>query len=410
MSKTVVLAYSGGLDTSFCVPYLKEAGYEVVTLFVDTGGVSAAERAGIESRARELGAKDHVTADGSAEVFSEIVVPLVIGGHFYQDQYPLLVSDRYVIVKKSAELARKLGTNLFAHGCTGMGNDQVRFDLAVRALAGRSAGGNDTAGFQILAPIRDIQNEHKQVREYERQYLEQRGFAVPAKQTKYTINENLLGVTMSGSEIDEWQAPKDETRKLCAPRSKWPEKPASFAIGFERGVPVSLDGKKIAGAELLRTLNERLGAYGVGRGLYTGDTTIGLKGRIVFEAPGLTGLLTAHRALEEAVLTAHQNAFKPMLARKWVELVYKGFFFDPLRVDIEAYLHASQRFVNGTVTLTTDGGTVLPAVVESPHMLRAKGAVYAQSADWSAKDAEGFIRLLGQSSELSATINPLHEL
>lgn len=398
-SKTVVLAYSGGLDTSFCVPYLKEAGYEVVTLFVDTGGVTADERAGIESRARELGAKDHVTADGSAEVFSEVVVPLVIGGQLYQDQYPLLVSDRYVIVKKSAELAKKLGTKLFAHGCTGMGNDQVRFDLAVRALG----------GFTILAPIREIQSEHKAVREYERQYLEQRGFAVPAKQTRYTINENLLGVTMSGSEIDEWQAPSDETRKLVAPRSNWPSEPFAIKITFERGVPVALDSARMDGPALVRTLNERLGAYGVGRGLYTGDTTIGLKGRIVFEAPGLTGLLVAHRALEETILTSHQNAFKPLIARKWVELVYKGFFFDPLKTDLEAYLTASQRFVTGTVTLSTDGGTVLPVVIESPHMLRAKNAVYAQSADWSAKEAEGFIRLLGQSSELSANINPIHE-
>ena len=395
MKEKVVLAFSGGLDTSFCVPYLRERDLDVVTLFVDTGGVSAGERAAIEERAHKLGAAEHVTVDGAEEVWRDVVVPLVMGGHFYQDQYPLLVSDRYVIVKKALEAAEARGTRLFAHGCTGMGNDQVRFDLAVRARG----------DYTILAPIRDIQTQHKNVREHERRYLEERGFSVPAKQTRYTVNENLLGATMSGSEIDEWQTPSDETYQLTARRSVWPKDPLEVAIGFETGEAVSLDGKRIAGPELLRQLHVKLGAYGVGRGIYTGDTTIGLKGRIVFESPGLVGLLTAHRALEEAILTAQQNAMKPTIARKWVELVYKGFFNDPLKADLEAYLRSTQRFVNGTVTLASEGGSVVAAAVDSPHILRASGAVYAQSADWTAKEAEGFIRLTGQSSELSARIN-----
>jgi argininosuccinate synthase len=392
---TVVLAFSGGLDTSFCIPYLKEKGYDVVSLFVDTGGVSAAQRTEIEARAKKLGVKEHVTADGAQEVWDEVVVPLVIGGQLYQDQYPLLVSDRYVIVKRAIELAKQKGTKLFGHGCTGMGNDQVRFDLSVRALG----------DYTILAPIRDIQSEHKNVREYERAYLEKIGYSVPAKQTVYTINENLLGVTMSGSEIDEWKAPGPETYQLTVPPEKLPREPHRVTIGFEHGVAITLDGKPMGGPEILRTLNERLGAHGVGRGIYTGDTTIGLKGRIVFEAPGILGLVAAHRALEEAILTAQQNQFKPMLAKKWVELVYKGFFFEPLKYDIEAYLRSSQRFVNGSVTLEALGGNVLPIAVDSKHILRAKNAVYAQSADWDAKDAEGFIRLLGQSAELSAKVN-----
>lgn len=395
VKEKVVLAFSGGLDTSFCVPYLRERNYDVVTLFVDTGGVSEAERAAIEERAHKLGAVEHVTVDGADEVWRDVVVPLVMGGHFYQDQYPLLVSDRYVIVKKALEAAEARGTKLFAHGCTGMGNDQVRFDLAVRARG----------DYTILAPIRDIQTEHKNVREHERRYLEERGFSVPSKQTRYTVNENLLGATMSGSEIDEWQTPSDETYQLTARRSAWPKDPLRLTIGFEAGEPISLDGARIKGPEMLRLLHAKLGAYGVGRGIYTGDTTIGLKGRIVFESPGLVGLLTAHRALEEAILTAQQNAMKPVIARKWVELVYKGFFYDPLKADLEAYLRSSQRFVTGTVTLTSEGGSVVAAAVDSPHILRAAGAVYAQSADWTAKEAEGFIRLTGQSSELSARIN-----
>lgn len=395
MSKTVILAYSGGLDTSFCVPYLKERGYSVVTLYVDTSGASESERAAIASRARELGAAEHVTVDAAQDVYDEIVTPLVMGGQLYQGQYPLLVSDRYVIVKKSLELAQKKGTQWFAHGCTGMGNDQVRFDVSVRALG----------DYKIIAPIREIQSDHHNVREYERKYLEERGFSVPANQKRYTVNENLLGATLSGSEIDEWQTPSDETYRLCSRRSEWPSEPLRTKIRFEQGVAVALDGEALVGPALLRKLHAKLGAYGVGRGMYTGDTTIGLKGRIVFEAPGLFGLIAAHRALEEAVLTREQNAFKPSVAQKWVDLVYRGFFFEPLKADLEALVRSSQTFVTGEVTLETHGGSVQAVAIDSPNILRARDAVYAQSADWGAREAEGFIRLLGQSSELFARIH-----
>jgi argininosuccinate synthase len=393
----VVLAFSGGLDTSFCVPYLKEKGHEVTTLFVDTGGVDAEEREYIETRAHELGAKEHITVDGSAEVWDRIVVPMVRGGELYQGQYPLLVSDRYVIVQKSLEAAKARGITHFAHGCTGMGNDQVRFDLTVRALG----------DFEILAPIRDIQSEHKAVRAYEQEYLLERGFTVRLKTSKYSINENLLGVTMSGSEIDEWQAPGPETYRLTAHATRWPTEKLVTRLAFEKGVLVSIDGEGSAGPRMLAKLNRRFGAYGVGRSLYTGDTSIGLKGRIVFEAPGLLTLMAAHRALEEAVLTSHQNTFKREVGQKWVELVYKGFFYEPLKRDLEQFLASSQEFVHGTVTVETQGGAVTCVAIESPHILRAKGAVYAQSADWGAREAEGFIKLLGQSTTLSAKINPV---
>jgi argininosuccinate synthase len=285
---------------------------------------------------------------------------------------------------------------VFAHGCTGMGNDQVRFDQTVRSLG----------DYDIVAPIRDIQHEHRAVRAYEAEYLQSRGFHVRPKTAKYSINVNLLGVTASGSEIDEFSAPGPETWQMCAQPATWPKVPLRIDIGFERGVPVSLDGEALPGPEILRRLNAQLGAYGVGRGLYTGDTTIGLKGRIVFECPGITGLMAAHRALEEAILSANQNGFKPLVAKKWVELVYRGFFFEPLKDDLQAFLRSSQEVVNGTVTLETSGGSVLPIAVKSEHILRNKGAVYAQSADWDAREAEGFIKLLGMSSTLSARVNP----
>ena len=394
-NKDIVLAFSGGLDTSFCVPYLQERGWNVHTVFADTGGVDAEERAFIEQRAQELGVASHRTVDGGPALWSGFVKPFVWAGEAYQGQYPLLVSDRYLIVDASLARCAELGTRAIAHGCTGMGNDQVRFDLAVKA----------SGDYQIVAPIREIQKEHTEVRAYEQAYLEQRGFGVRAKQKAYTINENLLGLTMSGGEIDRWQAPGEGARGWCKPRSEWPAQPLRVKIGFSKGEAVSLDGVHLAGHELLAKLNALFAAYGVGRGIYTGDTTIGLKGRIIFEAPGLVALLTAHRALEEAVLSKQQNRFKPDVARKWVELVYEGFYHDPLKTDLEAFLASSQACVEGEVVLETQGGTVSAVAVHSDRILNAKGATYAQAADWGVAEAEGFIKLFGMSSTLWAEVN-----
>jgi argininosuccinate synthase len=393
--KDIVLAFSGGLDTSFCVPYLQEQGWSVHTVFADTGGVDAAERATIEQRAAELGVASHVTVDGGPALWDGFVKPLVWAGEGYQGQYPLLVSDRYLIVDAALARARDLGTDAIAHGCTGMGNDQVRFDLAVKS----------SGDYRIVAPVREIQKQHTQTRAYEQAYLEQRGFGVRAKQKAYTINENLLGLTMSGGEIDRWEAPGEGARGWCARREQWPAEPLQVALRFVAGEAVALDGKELPGAQLLAQLNTMFAQYGVGRGLYTGDTTIGLKGRIVFEAPGLAALLVAHRALEEAVLSKQQNRFKPDVARKWVEIVYEGFFHDPLKTDLEAFLASSQRMVNGEVVLETRGGRVDAVAVRSPHILNASGATYAQSADWGVEEAEGFIKLFGMSSTLWAQVN-----
>jgi argininosuccinate synthase len=394
-AQPIVLAFSGGLDTSFCIPYLKQRGYAVHTVFADTGGVDAEERAYIEARAHELGAASHVTVDGGPAIWSGFVKPFVWAGEGYQGQYPLLVSDRYLIVDAAIARANELGTRVIAHGCTGMGNDQVRFDLAVKALG----------DYEIVAPIREVQKEHTEVRAYEQRYLEALGFDVRAKQKSYTINENLLGLTMSGGEIDRWEAPGDGARGWCASRQDWPEQALEATITFRHGEAVALNGTTMPGHELLAQLNRDFARYGVGRGLYTGDTTIGLKGRIIYEAPGLIALLAAHRALEEAVLTKQQNRFKPDVARKWVELVYEGFYHDPLKTDLEAFLASSQATVNGDVVLRTSGGNVEAVAVKSPHLLTAKGATYAQSADWGVAEAEGFIRLYGMSSTLWAQVN-----
>ncbi len=394
-SRDIVLAFSGGLDTSFCVPWLKEQGWNVHTVFGDTGGVDAHERAYIEQRAADLGVASHVTVDGGPALWRDFVMPFVWAGEAYQGQYPLLVSDRYLIVDATLARAKALGTNAIAHGCTGMGNDQVRFDLAVKA----------SGDYRIVAPIREIQKEHTQTRAYEQKYLDDRGVQVRTKQQAYTINENLLGVTLSGGEIDAWDAPGEDAFGWCARREQWPAEMLEVSLSFVNGEAVALDGKPLAGEKILAALNVMFARYGVGRGIYTGDTTIGLKGRIVYEAPGLTALLVAHRALEEAVLSKHQNRFKPEVGRKWVELVYEGFYHDPLKTDLEAFLASSQRTVTGEVVLRTMGGRVDAVAVRSAHILAAKGATYAQSADWGVEEAEGFIKLFGMSSTLWAEVN-----
>lgn len=392
--KSVVLAFSGGLDTSFCVPYLIEKGYDVITLFVDTGGVGPGGADRIAARAKELGAAEHVTVDASQALWDTFVTPFVMGGVKYEDRYPLLCSDRYVIVAESVKLAHERGADAIAHGCTAMGNDQVRFDQSIRSLT----------DLPILAPIRDIQGITKSPRAYEVEELRKRGFEVSAEAKRYTINENLLGVTVSGSEIDTFGAPGEGTRKLTKGPAAWPKEPLRVAIGLERGRVISIDGVPTDGPTILSTLNRKFGAYGVGRGIYTGDTIVGLKGRIVFECPGIEAMLVAHKALEEVTLTKAQNEFKPAVARRWTELVFGGMFYESLRYDLEAFIRSTQATVTGEVVVETCGGVCDPVEIRTENALVRAGATYAQHADWTAAEAEGFIKIHGQSAALGAAV------
>ncbi len=392
MKPIVVLAFSGGLDTSYCVPALIDQGYDVVTVFVDTGGASIDERKHIQSRSQELGAVKHRTVDASDELWTSFVTPFIMGGALYQNQYPLLCSDRYVIASQLVNIANELDAAAVAHGCTAMGNDQVRIDQSLRCLT----------TLPILAPIRELQGATKTPRAFEIQFLRDRGFDVDDTTRRYTINDNVLGATISGAEIDEFGAPGEKTYRLTSPRSQWPDTPLRVTIQFESGEPVAIDGVPMRGADILHSLNDAFGAYGVGRNIYTGDTVIGLKGRIVFEAPALTALLTAHRALEECVITKRQNEFKAIAAHRWTELVYSGLFFEPLRADLEALINSTQTNVTGEVVLETCGGICHAVAIQTPNMLVTPGATYAQSAPWTKADAEGFIHLYGLSSATAA--------
>jgi len=391
MNKKIVLAFSGGLDTSYCVLELVSQGYEVHTAFVDTGGVDEKGRAAIRSRAMSLGAAEHHEIDGAQEIWDEFVTPLLWSHARMLGEYPLLCSDRYLIVKRCLLLCDQLETSHFAHGCTGMGNDQLRFDQTVRSLG----------DYEIHAPIRDLQSKVSAVRDYELQFMADAGFEVESSASRYSINENLLGVTISGSEIDQFQAPADDAWTMTAHRGDWPAQALQIRIGFDQGVAVSLDGAALSGPEILKRLNALLGAYGVGRHIYTGDVSIGLKGRIAFECPGIDGLLAAHQALEDSVNTRFQNQFRSQISNRWAELVYTGFFYEPHKADLEAYLRSSQRAVTGEVTLGTEGGRVMALQVETDYRLHNPDAVYAQSCDWTPEEAVGFIKLLGQSTTLA---------
>jgi argininosuccinate synthase len=394
MSKRIVLAFSGGLDTSYCVLDLVQKGFEVHTAFIDTGGLTAEGMAAIAERAHILGAVQHHEISAAQEIWQQFVVPLVWSHARMLGEYPLLCSDRYLIVKHCLELCAALGTKHFAHGCTGMGNDQMRFDQTVRSLG----------EYEIHAPIRILQSRVSKVRDYELKVLAEAGIPVAASSSRYSVNENLLGVTISGSEIDQCGAPADDAWSITQARGSWPAEPLELKIGFEKGVAVSLDGVAMSGPELLQSLNRRLGEYGVGRHIYTGDVTIGLKGRIAFECPGIDGLLAAHQALEDAVNTRFQTQFRAGIAARWAELVYAGFFYEPHKYDLEAYLHNSQQYVSGTVTLKTDGGALLAVAVDTPYRLHNPAAVYAQSCDWTPEEAVGFIKLLGQSTTLAGKV------
>lgn len=394
MMEKIVLAFSGGLDTSYCVIDLVQSGYEVHTAFVDTGGFDDAEKAKIRERAMSLGAVEHHEIDAGQEIWDEFVVPLVWSRARMLGEYPLLCSDRYLIVKRCLELCDQLGTPHFGHGCTGMGNDQLRFDQTVRSLG----------DYVIHAPIRDLQSKVQAVRDYELEVMAEAGIPVESSASRYSINANLLGTTISGSEIDEFKPPAEDAWTRTAGRADWPEGALEIRVGFEQGEATSLDGERMAGPEILDTLNRKLGEWGVGRHIYTGDVTIGLKGRIAFECPGIDGLMAAHQALENAVNTRFQNGFRQQVSDRWADLVYSGFFYEPHKFDLEALLESSQQFVTGEVTLRTGGGTLLAVAVETPYQIKNPDAVYAQSADWTPEEAVGFIKLIGQSTTLAGRV------
>ena len=382
----IILAFSGGLDTSFCVPWLRETyGRDVITATVDTGGIDAAAAQQLEERALALGAIEHVLVDARDAFFESVIRHLIAGNVLRGNAYPLCVgAERGLQASRLAALAVDRGATTVAHGCTAAGNDQVRFEIALRTLA---------PGLEVLAPVRD--NSWK--REDQLAYLEKHGLPLPAQGSRYSINRGLWGITIGGQETltSERSLPEDAW-VLSASAFSDPAEPGEHAITFEAGIPVAIDGDSGSPVELIERLEALAGRYGIGRGIHLGDTILGTKGRVAFEAPAAITLITAHRELEKLVLSAPQQRVKDAVAATYGDLVHEGRQLDPVCRNIEALFASSQQRVSGTVHILLRPGHLFVTGVTSPHsLLAATKGVYGEAAgEWTPSDALGFARIL----------------
>lgn len=388
MQKTIALAFSGGLDTSYCVPHLIERGFAVHTVFVNTGGTSAEQRAAILAQATAVGSAGHHEIDARRQVFDRFVRWLVAGNVLRGGVYPLSVAaERTQQAMSVIEVARQIGAAAVAHGSTGAGNDQVRFDTAFRVLA---------ADLEVITPIR----EQALSREATIAYLEARGLPVPPRSGAYSINRGLWGTTWGGGWThDTWAPPPAE---LLDPPADAPA-PTDLIVHWDAGVPVMLAGAPMAGHEIVDALSEVAARYGIGRGIHTGETALGIKGRIGFEAGSALMLIAAHRELEKLVLTRWQTFWKDQLATFYGDRLHEGHYFDPALRDIEALIASSQRRVTGETRIHVAPGRFLVTGATSPwSMMDPAIATYGEeNLLWSGEEARAFARV-GAIPELLA--------
>ncbi len=385
-AQPIVLAYSGGLDTSFLVPWVAENyGRPVITVTVNTGGIDAATARTLKKRAQELGAVEHHLVDARAEYFEQVLRFLIMGNVRRGQLYPLCVgAERVMQAQTIAHMARKLGTGTIAHGCTAAGNDQVRFEVALRTLA---------PDLQVLAPVRDKAFK----RQDELEYLQKRGLPVPPFGAAYSINRGLWGVTIGGTEtLTSHGSIPEEAWVLSRDAFSRPREPERHRLSFTQGRPTALDGAPLDPVSLIESLEAIAAPFGIGRGIHLGDTIIGTKGRVAFEAPAADILLNAHRELEKLVLTGRQQRIKELVAQPYGDLVHEGQLLDPVCRDIEALLTSSQARVTGDVHLLLRPGNAFVEGVDSPHSLMAASkGVYGEAAgEWTAADALGFSKIV----------------
>ncbi len=391
---SIVLAFSGGLDTSFCVPHLIETYHEsVYTIIVNTGGVSREELQRIEARALQLGATAHYAVDGRADLFRDHLSYLIKGNVLRGGVYPLCVGpERVTQAQKVVEEARRLGARAIAHGSTGAGNDQVRFDVALRLLA---------RDLDVITPIRTLGLS----REDTTRFLEERGFPVAAKSTTYSINRGMWGTTIGGKETHttDTPLPDDAYPDTVSPRNA-PDEPLCLTISFDKGIPTAVDSERMDPVAIIEKLNATGAEHGVGRGLHVGDTILGIKGRIGFEAPAAAILIPAHRELEKITLTRWQRHQKDHLADFYGMLLHEGQYFDPVMRDMEAFIDSSQKVVTGEVTVQLYKGSASVLGCKSPFSMFNTGvATYGEeNALWSGRDAEGFTQIYGLQGILAA--------
>ncbi|MBC8083193.1 MAG: argininosuccinate synthase [Hymenobacter sp.] len=391
--KKVVLAYSGGLDTSYCVVYLtRELGLEVHTVIVNSGGFSAEELAAIEQRAYELGSTKHEVIDVTERFYQECLRYLIFGNILKNDTYPLSVSaERMFQSLALAEYARAHQADYIAHGSTGAGNDQVRFDVAFSVISPAT---------EIITPIRDL----KLSRQAEIDFLNQHGFEMSWEKAKYSINKGIWGTSVGGVET--------LTSDKALPESAYPTQlsqtePVSITVTFEQGEPVALNGQPLPPVRLIQELNALAGPYAIGRDTHVGDTILGIKGRVGFEAPAALLLLKAHHLLEKHTSSRWQLLHKDYLANWYGTLLHEAQYLDPVMRDIEAFLTSSQARVSGTVFVTLKPYQFELQGIESRYdMMRSKVATYGEENDaWDGRDAKGFIKIFSNQLRIHSSFN-----
>jgi argininosuccinate synthase len=394
-AEKVVLAYSGGLDTSVILPWLKETyGYDVIAFAAELG--QGDELAGIKRKALQSGAVKCVVKDLRKEFVEEYLWPVLKAGAVYEDGYLLGTSiARPLIAKHQVEVAHAEGATAVAHGATGKGNDQVRFELTYMAL---------DPSLKIVAPWKDPKFELTS-REAAVDYAKKH--KIPIEQTKksiYSRDRNLWHISHEGADLeDPGNEPKDGLFVISRPVAKTPDRAYYVEIGFKQGVPVSLNGKKMGGVKLIETLNRLGGKHGVGQADVVENRLVGMKSRGVYETPGGTILMTAHRVLESLTLERETMHYKQQVALRYAELVYYGQWFSPLRRALDAFVDVTQRNVTGSVRLKLFKGRCTPAGAKSPNSLYQKDlASFKMGAEYDPADAKGFIRLFGLPMKVAA--------
>jgi argininosuccinate synthase len=394
MMKKIILGFSGGLDTTFCAIWLrKNEGYEVVSVTVNTGGFSEAELADIESRAYSLGVTKHVTVNAVEGYYDRIIKYLIFGNVLKNNTYPLSVSaERLVQALAIAKVAREENGDAIAHGSTGAGNDQVRFDMIFQI---------ETPQIPIITPIRDLRLS----REAEIAFLQENGVEINAEKAAYSVNKGLWGTSVGGR----------ETLKSYGilPESAWPTQatktaPEQISIRFEKGEPVALNGHSFPHPSLLiQALHEIAAPFGIGRDIHVGDTIIGIKGRVGFEAAAPMILIKAHHTLEKHTLTKWQLQWKDTLSQFYGNWLHEGQILDPVMRDIEAFLNNSQEMVCGEVFVELYPYRFMVAGVETPHDLMSNkfGAYGEMNQGWSGEDVKGFTKIFGQQTRIWRAVN-----
>ena len=383
MTKRVVLAYSGGLDTSVAVRWLiEEQGYEVIAVAADVG--QGGDFGSIRQRALAAGAVEAIVVDCRQEYAEDFVAPALKANAKYEGKYPLVSSlSRPVIVKHMVAAAREHGATTVAHGCTGKGNDQVRFEVSTRALA---------PDLETIAPVRAWGMTREDAIEYAQRH------EIPLEVTKdklYSIDENLWGRAIECGEMeDPWVSPPDDVYSLTVVTAT---EPREFVLAFEAGVPVSLDGEKLALHELIARVGEIAGAYGFGRLDMVENRRVGIKSRETYEVPAALALLTAHADLEDLTLERDLHHEKARLVEpRYAELVYDGLWFSPLKQALDAFVEESQRHVTGEVRMRCEPGRCFPVGRRSEFSLYDYAlATYDRADAFRHQDAEGFVRLWG---------------